>query len=299
MHSSNEEIQSTNEELESSREELESLNEELSTVNNELHQKITEVQEAYGRITDVLNSTGVAILFLDNDFQVKRFTEEASRLINLIDKDIGRPLDHISHNLDIGNLTDKIRSVLKQLSHSEEEVQTIDGHWYRMRIMPHRTDNNRIEGAILTFINIDPQKKAQEKLDNSFHSYKRFTEAIVDTVRESLLVLDADKRVVMANRQFYETFQTSPKKTEKRPFFDLENSQWDIPELRQLLKDITEHDRAFQDYEITLHFETMGDKLLRLNARRLRDKNPDQDRILLAIETITQSEKRPPTDQEG
>ncbi len=299
MYSSNEEIQSTNEELESSREELESLNEELSTVNNELHEKIIEVQEAYGRITDVLNSTGVAILFLDNDFQVRRFTEEASRLINLIDKDIGRPLDHISHNLDIGNLTDKIRSVLKQMSHSEEEVQTIDGHWYRMRIMPNRTDNNRIEGAILTFINIDSQKAAQEKLDNSFHSYKRFTEAIVDTVRESLVVLDADKQVVMANRQFYETFQTSPKKTEKRAFFDLENSQWDIPELRQLLKEITEHDRAFQDYEITLHFETMGEKLMRLNARRLRDKDPDQDRILLAIETITQSEERPPTDHKG
>jgi two-component system, chemotaxis family, CheB/CheR fusion protein len=296
MYSSNEEVQSTNEELESSREELESLNEELSTVNNELQQKITEVQEAYGRITDVLNSTGVAILFLDNDFQVKRFTEEASRLINLIDKDIGRPLDHISHNLDIGNLTDKIRSVLKQLSYSEEEVQTIDGHWYRMRIMPNRTDDNRIEGAVLTFINIDSQKAAQEKIDNSFHSYKRFTEAIVDTVRESLVVLDTDKQVVMANRQFYETFQTSPQKTQKRPFFDLENGQWDIPELRQLLKDITEHDRAFQDYEITLHSETMEDKLLRLNARRLRDKDPDKDRILLAIETITQSEEQPPTD---
>ncbi|MFO7913357.1 MAG: CheR family methyltransferase, partial [Desulfotignum sp.] len=164
MYSSNEELQSTNEELESSREELESLNEELSTVNSELHQKVTEVQEAYSRITDVLNSTGSAILILDNDLKIRRFTQEASRLINLIEKDVGRPLDHISHNLDIRSLKDKVGSVLRQLSAKEEEVRTTDGHWYRMRIMPHGIDSNKMEGVVLTFINIDPQKAAQKKL---------------------------------------------------------------------------------------------------------------------------------------
>ncbi|MEE4364550.1 MAG: CheR family methyltransferase [Desulfotignum sp.] len=297
MYSSNEELQSTNEELESSREELESLNEELSTVNSELHQKVTEVQEAYSRITDVLNSTGIAILFLDNDLKIRRFTKEASRLINLIEKDVDRPLDHISHNLDIRSLKDKVGTVLRQLSASEEEVRTTDGRWYRMRIMPHRTDNNKIEGVVLTFINIDPQKAAQKKLDDSLHSAKQFADAIVDTVRESLVVLDADKQVDMANRRYYETFQTSPEKTQGRYFFDLENSQWDIPELRQRLEDITRHDRAFQDYEIAHHSKTTGYKLLRLNARRLRDADPDQDRILLAIETMNASEAQQPTDK--
>ncbi len=298
MYSSNEELQSTNEELESSREELESLNEELSTVNNELHQKIAEVQDAYSRITDVLNSTGIAILFLDNDLRIKRFTDEATRLINLIEKDVGRPLDHISHNLDLDNVTEMIRSVLKKLSYREEEVRTTDGHWYRMRIMPHRTGKNHIEGAVLTFINIDPQKAVQEKLDRSFRSAKRFTGAVVDTVRESLLVLDADKRVVMANRAFYETFQTSPEDTEKRYLYDLGNGQWNIPELRQLLDDIAEQDRAFQDYEIAHHFQTIGYKRMRLNARRLRDKDPEQGRILLAIEEIAEPAQHS-TNEEG
>jgi two-component system, chemotaxis family, CheB/CheR fusion protein len=286
MYSSNEELQSTNEEIESSREELESVNEELSTVNSELHEKISEVQDAYTRITDVLNSTGIAILFLDNDLRIKRFTDEAMRLINLIDKDIGRPLDHISHNLGIDNLTDNVRSVLRNLSYSEKEVRTTEGHWYRMRIMPHRTVKNLVEGAVVTLINIDPQKAAQETLDNSLISVQRLTEAIVDTVRESLLVLDSDKRVVMANRQFYETFQTSPKTTEGRYLFDLGNGQWNIPELRRLLQEISEHDRSFQDYEITHHFETIGYKRMRLNARRLRGGDLKQDRILLAIEEI-------------
>lgn len=140
---------------------------------------------------------------------------------------------------------------------------------------------------------------AQKKLDDSFHSAKRFAEAIVDTVRESLVVLDTDKQVEMANRRFYETFQTSREKTEGRYFFDLENGRWDIPELRRRLEDITRHDRAFQDFEIANHSEKTGDTLLRLNARRLRDADPDQDRILLAIETMSASETQQPPDKKG
>ncbi|MBS3733053.1 MAG: PAS domain-containing protein, partial [Desulfobacterales bacterium] len=165
LYSSNEELQSTNEELESSREELESLNEELSTVNNELHNKITETEEAYGKITEVLNNTGIAIVFLDNELNVRRFTNEANRLINLIDKDVGRPIEHISHNLEYDRLIQNIRQVLKHLSPVEEEIRTRDGHWYRMRIMAHRTGKNIIEGVVLTFINIDPQKQAQNEME--------------------------------------------------------------------------------------------------------------------------------------
>ncbi len=165
MHSSNEELQSTNEELESSREELESLNEELSMVNSELHNKIVEVEEAYSKITEVLNSTGVAIVFLDNDLMVRRFTLEATRLINLIEKDVGRPIEHISHNLAFDRLTETIRRTLRDLTPYEEEVVTRDGHWYRMRIIVHRTEKNTIEGVAMTFINIDAQKAAQAKLE--------------------------------------------------------------------------------------------------------------------------------------
>ena len=164
LQSSNEELQSTNEELESSREELQSLNEELATVNSELHDKITEVSDAYETITDVLNSTRIAILFVDEDSVVKRFTSEAAKLINLIENDVGRPLSHISTNLKHEHLREDIRSVIHDLSVVEKEVATQDGHWYSMRIVPYRTKDNRIDGAIVTFINIDEQKKAQQRL---------------------------------------------------------------------------------------------------------------------------------------
>ena len=159
MHSSNEELQSTNEELESSKEELQSLNEELSTVNNELYRKVEEVQDAYNSITDVLNSTRIAIVFTDTELRVKRFTAEAARLINLIDTDVGRPLDHISHNLLYKSLTDKVRQVMQSQAAFEEEVCTKDGQWYRMSILVHRRQD-AIEGAVLTFIKIDAQRKA-------------------------------------------------------------------------------------------------------------------------------------------
>jgi two-component system CheB/CheR fusion protein len=161
IYSSNEELQSSNEELESSREELQSLNEELATVNSELHSKIEEVGEAYRTITSVLDSTQIAVLFLDNKLRVKRFTHEASRLINLIDSDIGRPIDHISHHLEYEGLTKKVHQVLDTLAAFEDDVRTKDGHWYRMRIMAYRTPENVIEGAVVTFINIDAQKEAQ------------------------------------------------------------------------------------------------------------------------------------------
>ena len=164
MHSSNEELQSTNEELESSKEELQSLNEELSTVNNELYGKIEEVQDAYDSITDVLNSTRIAIVFTDTELRVKRFTAEAARLINLIDTDTGRPLEHISHNLRYEGLTEKVRKVLRNRSTLEEDVLTKDGQWYRMSIMSHRS-GYAVEGAVLTFVNIDAQKKAQAELE--------------------------------------------------------------------------------------------------------------------------------------
>ncbi|MCF8051043.1 MAG: PAS domain-containing protein [Desulfobacterales bacterium] len=164
LRSTNEELQSTNEELESSREELQSLNEELNTVNAELQNKNEALSEAYLSITHVLNSTKIAIVFLNNDLTVKRFTPEAAGLINLIETDIGRPISHISHNLKIDDLPQRVKSVADTRSAVEDEVQTRDGHWYRMCIMIHRNKGNRIEGTVLTFINIDAQKKAQAEI---------------------------------------------------------------------------------------------------------------------------------------
>ena len=302
LHSSNEELQSTNEELESSREELQSLNEELNTVNSELNSKIEDLHEAYNAVSSVLNSTRIAIVFLDNELRIKRFTPEATQLLNLIDSDVGRPLDHISHKMEYENLLEKVSQVMKNLSSIDEEILTRDGHWYRMRIMVYRTEKHIIEGVVLTFINIDAQKKAQEKLEKmsseAVSSALRFAENIVDTIRESLVVLDGRMRVVKANRSFYQTFRTAEKEIMGKRFFELGSGQWDIPELKKLLQEIVVHNKTFQDYPVAHRFPDVGFKRMMLNARMLREENKKEDRILLAIEDITENPEASPEEDQ-
>jgi len=291
LHSSNEELQSTNEELESSREELQSLNEELNTVNSELSSKITDLRDAYQAVNSVLNSTRIAIVFLDNELRLKRFTPEATRLLNLIDSDVGRPLEHISHNLKYEDLAGKSRGVLRELSSVDEEIRTKDGHWYHTRIMVHRQEEHVIEGVVLTFINIDSQKAVQKRLEDmsarALFSAKRFAQEIVDTVRESLLVLDSRFRVLAANRSFYDTFGTTPHETEGEELFKLGSRQWDIPELRRLLTKIIKENHSFQDYRVEHSFPQIGLKRMLLNARMLLESDKNEARILLAMEDVT------------
>jgi two-component system, chemotaxis family, CheB/CheR fusion protein len=290
MHSSNEEMQSTNEELESSREELQSLNEELNTVNTELHGKIEQLNDAFTAITGVLNSTRIALVFLDTGLRVQRFTQEAARLINLIATDVGRPFEHISTNLAYDHLAQHAREVLERLTSVEEEVRTNDGHWYRMAILVHRAQD-QIEGVVLTFINIDAQKKAQQDIETitaqEISSARRLADNIIDTVREALLVLDPELHVITANRSFYETFNTTAQETEGTAIFALGNGEWDIAALRRCLSTIAQDGEAFEDFLIEHRFTTIGFKRMLLNGRLLREKAEGQSKILLAIQDVT------------
>ncbi|MGA8018717.1 MAG: CheR family methyltransferase [Desulfobacterales bacterium] len=291
MQSANEELQSTNEELESSREELQSLNEELNTVNSELQVKIRELDDSYQAVTDALDSTLIAMVFLDENLRVVRFTKAVNRLINLIDSDVGRPLEHISDNLDVEDLSEKAAGVLKSLIPFESEVTTDDGHWYHMNIMVHRREEHLIEGVVLTFANIDAQKRAQQEIEamksREAQSAKRFAESIVETVGEALLVLDEQMRVVTANRRFFDHFDTNREETEGKSLFELGNGQWNIPELRRLLQETAGHQKAFEDYPIEHRFPKIGLKKMLLNGRHLREEDPSQNKILLVIEDVT------------
>ena len=298
LHSSNEELQSTNEELESSREELQSLNEELNTVNSELNSKMDELRKAYNAINAVLNNTRVAIVFLDKDLQVTRFTPEATELLNLIDADVGRPIHHVNHNMEVEDLAGEARQVLKDLSSVDREVRNRDGHWYRMRIMVYRPEKGVIQGVVLTLINIDAQKQAQEEVramaEQAASSARRYAQSIVDTVREGLLVMDRELRVVTANRSYYRIFGTQPHETEGTNLFDLQGGGWDLPELRTLLREVLEQDRTFEDYRVEHAFPGAGFKQLLLNARKLQAGKDEEVRILLAMEDRTPEDGKGP-----
>ncbi len=282
LESTNEELQSTNEELETSKEEMQSLNEELTTVNTELQSKVDELSQANDDMQNLLNSTDIATMFLDNDLNIKRFTEEAKALVTIRKTDVGRPISELTSNLLPDTLAADCREVLKTLVFKQGEVRTHDGRWYLMRIMPYRTAENVIDGLVVTFVNVGQVKKAGEADEKA----RLYFESIVDTVREPLLVLDRDLKVVSANRSFYRVFRTTARQTEGEAIFDLAAGRWDIPRLRKLLEEILPRNSVFEDYEVEVEIPKVGRRVFVLNARRLPLEGAG-DLVLLALEDMT------------
>jgi two-component system CheB/CheR fusion protein len=282
MQSVNEELQSTNEELETSKEELQSVNEELATVNAELQNKVADLTRTNNDMNNLLAGTGIGTVFVDYQLRILRFTPAVTRIINLIQSDIGRPVGHIVSNLvGYDTLLADTQTVLDTLVPKEMEVHSQAGRWYTMRILPYRTLENVIEGAVITFTDITEYKQIKTALSES---HTHLAEAVVATVREPMLVLDAGLRVVLANSAFYRTFQVTPDATQGRLLYELGNRQWDIPALRTLLGKILSHNAVFNDFEVTHSFETIGQRTLRLNARRIFGEPGLDELILLAIE---------------
>jgi two-component system, chemotaxis family, CheB/CheR fusion protein len=183
MQSVNEELQSTNEELETSKEELESVNEELATVNAELQTKVADLTRANNDMNNLLAGTGIATVFVDHALRILRFTPAATRIINLIQGDIGRPVGHLVSNLaGYDCLSNDAREVLETLVPKEVEVETKSGVWYVMRIIPYRTIDNVIEGVVITFVDVDAQKKAQNVLARGEVFCRAFVTASSDAV---------------------------------------------------------------------------------------------------------------------
>ena len=164
LQSSNEEYQSTNEELTTSKEEMQSLNEELQTVNQELQVKVDDLTRANNDMKNLLDSTEIATVFLDQELRVGRFTAPATAIINLIATDAGRPITDITTNLRYPELAADAREVMRSLVFSEKAVATSDGRWFLVRIMPYRTLDNRIDGVVITFVDITESKAIEAEL---------------------------------------------------------------------------------------------------------------------------------------
>jgi two-component system CheB/CheR fusion protein len=186
LQSTNEELQSTNEELTTSREEMQSMNEELQTVNAEQLARLDELAWATSDMNNLLNSTEIATVFLDKGLRVRRFTTGSERIFRLIPADVGRSLTDISSTLLYPELPDDAREVLRTLTFSEKQIATRDGTWFKVRIMPYRTQEDVIDGVVMTFADITGTKTLEAELREEIAKLKGLLEAQPDQNLPSL-----------------------------------------------------------------------------------------------------------------
>lgn len=219
MQSINEELQASNEELETSKEELQSINEELSNVNEELEFKLNDLAQIYNDMNNLLSGTNIATIFLDEYQNIKRFTPTATKLINLINSDVGRPLAHLVTNiLKYQDLNLDIKYVLDTLESKTVQIQTKEGTWYDMIIQPYRTIEKVVEGVVITFVDITEVKLAKDKLLIAEMQYK----TVFDIVHEGLISIDAHSgKIIHVNPYFVELSGYREEEFDQKRIWDL------------------------------------------------------------------------------
>jgi two-component system CheB/CheR fusion protein len=278
----NEELQSINEELESAKEELQSTNEELGTVNDELRNRNQELDLVANDLVNILESVDIPVIIVDQSLRVRRFTPTARTISSLIPGDVGRPIEDVKLKVEVDNLVEKIKETMAAMAPREWEVQALDGRWFRLQIRPYRTADNRLDGATLSFVDVDVLKLAVQ----SAESARDYARSIVETVPTSLVVLDENLHVVSANHAFYHDFAVSPDAADGIGFFDLTDGSWDAPALREAVERSLTAGSRFQDLEIHREFPRVGHKDLTVaGCPILRDQRGSM--LLLAIEDVT------------
>jgi two-component system CheB/CheR fusion protein len=280
LKSANEEGQATNEELETAKEELQSANEELNTLNDELKTRNVALTEVNADLSNVLTSINVPLVMVGKDLKIRRFTAAIEPMLNLLESDIGRPIADLNPTIDVPDLSKLLRGAVNGESSGAREIQSPQGRWYSLRVLPYRMPDQTIDGALLVLHDIDAVKHGRD-----------YAEAVVETVRHPLLVLSKELSIMRANEAFYETFKVAKEATENQFIYDLGNGKWNIPRLREALEKIPPGNSRFEEFEIEHKFPGIGRKVMVFCAREIQQPPPYGQSILLAIEDVTESRR--------
>lgn len=271
----NEELQSANEELEIAKEETQALNEELHTVNAELRGSVDDLSHANDDMTNLLNATEIATIFLDRELRVRRYTTHATRVFHLIPSDVGRPLADLMPKVKYDRLATDADAVLHTLVSKEVDVESKERGWFLMRLLPYRTANDRIDGIVMTFVDITKLREAR-----AVDEARALADSIVQAVRQPLVVVDHQMRVVSFNRAFRTTFPLAASSGDGQTLHDLGQGRWDVPALRETLEKVLTDNVDIDERAIELNLEGRGKTELLVSARRL---NPSQEPPLLVL----------------
>ncbi|MDD5277692.1 MAG: chemotaxis protein CheB [Methylovulum sp.] len=279
LYFTKESLRATIEELQTSKEEMQSLNEELNTVNSELQYKVDKLSDINDDMQNLMNSTDIATLFLDTQLHIKRFTRQAQNIFKLIDSDIGRPLGDLVPILKYAHLMADAETVLQTLAYKDVEVQSLQGDWYLLRILPCRTTENMIDGLVISFIDINRIKKAEQSARAA-----EITTTIVNTIHQPLLVLDEQLHILTGNPAYNQAFNRGNETLAGQSLFNISGSAWNSEQLRQHLAQTFASTTAFDAFYYAAEFPDIGKKELVINGRMLKQSPSSPALILLAID---------------
>ncbi len=265
LQSTNEELQGTNEELETSKEELQSTNEELVTMNDELQTRMRELSQTNDDLHNVLLGVDQAVIIADLELRIRRYTSAAEKLFNLVPGDVGRTVDFLERFLGGCQLGGKVSEAIKSLTVTDYPLLASNGRWYRLRVMPYKTLDHAIRGAIVTLADIDVRKKASDlDLDVAEYVARHLSEST-----SALVLVDQRQRVVWVNDLFVNRFQVSREEVIGGRLSELGNRAWLGTTLRNLLARTFESSELFRDVVVAGLFPDQPHRVQRLSGSRV------------------------------
>ncbi|MBP7845542.1 MAG: PAS domain-containing protein [Proteobacteria bacterium] len=287
LQSTNEELQSANEELETSKEELQSTNEELTTVNDELQSRNNDLIILSSDLNNFLNNVEIPVVIISSDFRIRRFTPNAEKVFNLITSDVGRPLTDINPNFNC-DLIDLSNKAMKSLGQQESEITMNDGSWVRVQVRPYRTIDNRIDGAVISLIDITQLKKHLSEAQLSL----KYASSVSDSLRLPLVVLDERFKMMSSNLSFSKLFDYKTFKEKDFNIYDvLESSAYKIPKLRELLTAVLKKNEDLNDFLIEGTLNGSETRKLLLNASKINWELSNPVALLLSLEDVTERKR--------
>jgi len=285
-----EDLRTINEELQTAQEELQSTNEELTTLNDELRARNIELVALTDDLTNVLEGAEVPMLILDSQLRIRRYTPQSDAVVSIVPSDVGRPITDFRLKVAAPDLVGSVQAVLREGEPSQTEVQDESGRWYSMRIRPFRTEGGQLDGAVISFFDVNTLKDLAHAARLSAErstAARDHAEAVVETVRDALLTLDDDLRVQAANQSYYRMFATTPEQTVGRPLAELGAEEWNDPELLSSLSRIVKEGGDFSLLQVERHFDSVGSKSLILDAGVVTEESNEMT-ILLTMHDVSE-----------
>jgi two-component system CheB/CheR fusion protein len=288
LQSSNEELQSTNEELETAKEEIQSTNEEITTVNDELQTRNSQLGSLNDDLNNLFASIDIPILIVGADLCIRRLTPTVTKYFGITAADIGRKINSVQNNLNIKHLDYLLSQVTENLSIKELEVQDHNLRWYKLQIRPYRTTDNRMDGLVLSFVDIESMKLAMGKLEVALE----YATSISEALQIPSIIMNRKLEIKSVNALFCQIFDIPAKNVEGRLLTELGNKNWNVTELKSRLEDTILQKKPFQDFEVSGDFKGIGQRTFLLNARQILWADlPEPESILLTLMDITERKK--------